>query len=585
MNYIKQQIPQKKYKTDRIWIIKALLILIGCLLVARLFYVQIIKHESYKAKALAEHTKKFQIPADRGLIKMKDGSSVIPVVLNEKKYEVFADPKFVDNSKEAAVKLTSIIGGDQNALYKNLATDSSRYVIIAKKIGKEQAERIKELKLKGVGLREVSVRTYPQGSLASQVLGFVNDDGEGQYGVEGFLNKELVGDPGTQKAITDINGVPLAINNDNVIKNPKAGTDYVLSIDIKMQRIIEEALKNGIDRTKATRGDAVVLDPSNGQIKAMANIPTYDPNQYQKIEDLSLFSNNTVSMPWEPGSVMKPLLMGQAFSMGALNPGSKYYDAGFAQIDDRRITNSLNWGAQTMSMQDIISKSLNTGAVYMLKTIGGGDINESARQKYYDQLVNKYQFGKQTGIEQSGESAGYVSKPEDDGAGINVRYGNMAFGQGLTVTPLQLAAAYAALVNGGTYYQPTLISEIQQEGKIIKNEPKIKSTDVVTPTTSSEIKEILKKGLEANNSAAVRNGYQLGAKSGTAQVAENGNYKTDAYNGVYVGYLAGEKLEYIIVVRLDEPKTPGFASGQAAITWAEISNQLINNMAIKPKAP
>ena len=176
--------------------------------------------------------------------------------------------------------------------------------------------------------------------------------------------------------------------------------------------------------------------------------------------------------------------------------------------------------------------------------------------------------------------------PEDNGAGINVTYANMAFGQGLTVTPIQLAAAYSALVNGGTYYQPSIVAETKQGSAVTKTEPKIVKSDVISPEVSAQVKDILRKTLEENNKPAVRAGYTLGAKSGTAEEADgNGNYREDLYNGAYIGYIEGKKLEYVMIVRLDEPKTSGFASRQAAIVWAEISNEILNSIAIEPKSP
>lgn len=571
-------------KVNRVAVLRYFLLFIGIILIGRLFYIQIIKHEHYQAKALAEHIKKFEIIAPRGLIKMQDGNNMVPVVLNEQRYIIFADPKFITDPNATANKLIGLIGGDKEELIKKLSIKDSRYVVIAKKLTKDQASRVDGLELKGIGKKEFSTRTYPQANLASQLLGFVNDDNVGQYGVEGYLNDKLKGKSGLEKAITDVRGVPLAVNNDNVLKQAVPGEDINLTIDIGMQKTVEDALKNGIDRTKSVRGSAVIIEANTGAIKAMANYPTYDPSQYDKIKDQSVFINATVSMPWEPGSVMKPLLFGAAFTENTANPETTYYDPGFVQVDDIRITNSLNWGAQNMTLHDVINKSLNTGAVFVLKTLGGGDINEKARTTWHNYLSNNYMFGKKTGIEQSGEVQGYLSGP-NEGYGLSVRYANMAFGQGMTLTPLQLAAAYSALLNGGTYYKPTLLNHADNDGNIINFKPTIIQKGVVSTTASSQIRDLLQKSLEINNRAAVRAGYVLGAKSGTAQIADSmGNYRTDAYNGAYVGFLGGDSPEYIIMVRLDEPKTPGFASTEAAKTWAEISNKLIDNYAVKPKS-
>jgi cell division protein FtsI/penicillin-binding protein 2 len=560
-------------------VLRFFLVLAGVLVIGRLFMVQIIKHDYYSGQALAEHEKQYQLPAKRGLIYAYDGDKQVPIVLNEVRYEIYADPKMIQDKDKVASAIAEITGEPKDQVKQKIADDKKRFVILAKKATEAQKNTILALKDKGIGYKEVSIRSYPQGQFASQVLGFVNDDQVGQYGIEQALDKQLAGEKGQLKAITDVNGVPLAINNDNIQKQPKSGKPVVLTLDIGMQKLTEDALNDAITRTRANSATALILDANNGQVKAMANYPSYNPADYQKVPDASVFTNEAVSGAWEPGSVMKPIIMSTAFNQGTLNPGSTFYDSMSVQVDDRKINNSYPWGAQTMSMQDIITKSLNTGAVYILKSLGGGDINSQARSVFYDYLTNRFWFGKPTGIEQTGESAGTVGGPED-GYGLRVRYANMSFGQGLTVTPLQLANAYAALVNGGVYYQPTLVASVDGQA----NRPVVKQSSVIKPETSAQIKNILKTALETNNKNAVRTGYDLGAKTGTAEIADgSGNYKKDDYNGVYVGFISGQDKSYIMIVRLDEPKSARFASSEAATTWTDISNKILDSYAIRPK--
>lgn len=573
MNYRPQQ--QKQIKTSRIdrgQFLKIGLFIFGAIFISRLFYVQIIRHDFYSAQALAEHTKKYEIPAPRGLIKVQDGTRTTSLVLNEKRNLVYADPKFITDSEEAAKKIIPILGGSESDLQKKLASNS-RYVILAKKMPVDQAERLKKLEVKGIYFKDVSVRTYPQGTLAAQLLGFVNDDGEGQYGIEGYLNSELSGKNGIQKAVTDVNGIPLAISNDTVAKQAQAGEDITLTIDLGMQRMVEDKLKEGVESTRAISGNAVLLDVTDGSIKAMANFPTYDPNAYDKVTDQKLFINNAVTGAWEPGSVLKPLLIATALNENKINTNFSYFDAGYVQVQDRRITNALNYGAQTMTLADILKKSLNTGAVTVLRQFGNGEITLQARELWYKYLVEKYQFGKATGVEQNGEAAGYVAKP-DEGDAQDVRYANMAFGQGMTVTPLQIAASYVALANGGVYYKPHLV----------QSKTPTTGTPVLSQASADSVKEYMRQVLETNNGAAMRSGYSLGAKSGSAQTAgDNGQYKADVYNGVYIGYIGGDTPKYVLLVRLDEPKTDAFVSTSAARVWSWISNGLIDNFSIQPK--
>lgn len=574
--------PSKIHTLNRVQILKGLLIVVGIILIGRLFYVQIIRHDYYQAQALAEHIKKFEISAPRGIINLEDGNSIVPVVLNEQRYTIYADPKYISDAGDTANKLIGLLGGDKAALKKKLETSNSRYVILAKKMTKDQANRIDALQLNGIGKQEISARTYPEGNLASQVLGFVNDDGKGQYGVEEYLNSSLSGKSGLEKAVTDVRGIPLAVNNDNILLQAQPGKNITLTLDIGMQRMVEDILKTDVAQTQSKRGMAIIMDAKTGAIKAMAGYPNFDPSQYTSVTDQSVFSNPNVTMPWEPGSVMKPLLFGAAFTEGTANPESSYFDPGYVDVDGSHIVDSINWGAQTMTLHDVINKSLNTGAVFVLKTLGGGDINEKARTIWYNYLTAHYFFGKLTGIEQSGEAAGFVNGP-NQGYGLNVRYANMSFGQGITLTPLQLVAAYDAILDGGTYYKPTLIANTDNNGSF---KPTIVANNVISSQASSEIRNLLQAGLEGNNKAAVRDGYILGAKSGTAQIPDGkGGYRTDAYDGVYAGFIGNNYgPQYIMVVRLDEPKTSasGFASGEAAKVWAEMSNKLIDNFAIQP---
>ena len=570
----------------------------GFVLVAKLFYVQIIRHDHYQQYATKEHSRLFNPSSPRGLIYLSDTTNPSPVVLNIIKYTVIADPAAIKNPNDASSKLSTLLNIERDKL-KSLISVKSRYAVLAKKIDKDTAEKIKNLKITGITLQENNVRTYPQGALAAQVLGFVNDDGQGQYGVEQALNNDLSGKPGKVYQVTDVNGVPLVLGDSVVEQKEVPPKDVTLTIDIAMQNIVEQALSSGVKDDGATQGSAIIMEANTGAIKAMADFPNYDPTTFSKVSDPSIFSNTAVSNAWEPGSVMKPLLLGTAFSLGKANPDTSYVDTNSVVVDGSTIKNSINWGTQTMTLKDVINKSLNVGAVFALKTLGAtddqikksqysdinnGSILELARKNYYDYLVNHYMFANYTGIEQAGESKGFVNDPFS-GDAINLRYANMAFGQGLSVTPIQLVAAYAALTNGGTYYKPTLVQSESVHGNTFYNlKPQIVKSNVVTPNTSQEIRTMLQNSLAMNNSPAVRQGYIIGAKSGTAQQADGkGGYKTDAYNGAYVGFVGGDNVKYIILVRLDGPKTSGFASAAAAKVWTAISNQLLNDFPIAPK--
>jgi cell division protein FtsI/penicillin-binding protein 2 len=321
----------------------------------------------------------------------------------------------------------------------------------------------------------------------------------------------------------------------------------------------------------------------------MANYPTYNPSQYSAVTDQSLFTNNAVSYPYEPGSVMKPLLLGAAFTEGTATPQTSFFDPNYVIVDGQRINNSEYWAPQTESLQEVINKSLNTGAVFILKTLGGGQIDEKARTTWYDYLSQHYFFGQNTGIQQTDEQPGILYGP-DSGSGIDFRYANMAFGQGITVTPLQLITAYCAILNGGTYYKPSLIANTDSNGNLLPFKPTVVARNVISAEASSEIRSMLEISLNYNNSAAERAGYDIGAKSGTAQIAgPNGSYLPNVYIGTYIGFIAGAGgVQYVMTVRLDQPVITSantFASGLAAKVWTQMEKNLLNNYAIQPNNP
>lgn len=564
-----------------------ILMLIIC--IVRLFYLQVIRYDYYRQSALSIQKKERAIPAERGLIYAHDGDQLTPLVLNETLYTLFADPIYVNDAKEAGQKLASIIN-----LPAELITESikppSRYVVLAKKLNKQQKNQVESLKLKGIGTREASYRTYPQGQLAAQLLGFVNDDQQGRYGVEQALEVQLAGHDGLLKAITDASGVPLASNKDNILIPAKAGNNLALTIDIGMQRQTEELLKKGLERAKSSSGGVIIIDPNSGAVKAMANWPSYNPARYFDIKDLSLFNNRIVSDPLEIGSTMKPFTAGAAIDQGLVSPTTQFYDPGRFVIGDATVTNVEEvGGAANRSVADIIRLSLNTGATWLLMQMGGGEINAQARKNWHRYLTDHYQFGKLTNIEQGFESAGRVPDPVE-GFGLNITFANTTFGQGLLITPVQLAAGLASLVNGGTYYQPHIISgQGQQIGSIVNSSSKIVKSNVVSTATSQAVRQMMENAFSNNyylyGMPKLRSEYAIGGKSGTAQITKpGGGYFDNLFNGTFIGYVGGEKVEYVIVVRVDKPQIAGYAGSKAAgPLFVDLANMLIDNFAVAPK--
>jgi cell division protein FtsI (penicillin-binding protein 3)/stage V sporulation protein D (sporulation-specific penicillin-binding protein) len=580
--------PLKAVLRARLWYVVVMLIF-GVFLV-RLFYLQIIRHDYYKHSATVGHLKEYEIAADRGVIKAHSGGGVVPIVLNQTLYTVYADPALVKDSGRIAETLAATFGGHPADYEGKIKSKDTRYVIIARKVTKDQKESILKHKYAGLGAQEQQYRTYPNGSLAAQVLGFVNDDSKGVYGVEQALDTELAGRAGQLKAVTDVNGVPLAANTDNILTDPVPGKDLVLTLDVAMQKQLEDILKKGLEQAQSDSGSALIIDPNTGAIKAMANWPTYDPANYAKVEDANIFTNPAVSAPLEIGSTMKPLTVAAALDSGSVPLNYSYYDPSRYVIDDFTVKNiEEDGGPGNKSIADILNLSLNTGATHMLMKMGGSSdhITKAGRERWHDYMTNHYRFGKTTGIEQGYEAEGVVPDP-NKGYARDLTYANTAFGQAMTATPLQLGAAFSAMINGGTYYQPHLVDyEVDDQGKETAKKPKILAKNVVSSTVSDEMQPLLEYVVDHHSFSQKfdQKTYSVGGKTGTAQIADpNGGYFENEYNGTYVGFVGGNQPQYVIAVSVHKPKIPGYAGSRAAQPiFGDLAHMLLDKFNVTPK--
>jgi len=572
----------------RLWY-TVIMVIFGIFLV-RLFYLQIIKHDYYKQSATVGHLKEYEIAPKRGVIKAHNGSALVPITLNQTLYTVYADPTLVKTHQQVAETLAATLKGDTADYEAKLRTKDTRYVVISRKVSEEQKKAILAKKYPGIGAQEQQYRIYPNGSLASQLLGFVNDEGRGVYGIEQALNSTLSGKPGQLKAVTDVHGVPLAANTDNILVEPVAGEDVVLTIDVAMQKQLEDILKAGLERAKSDSGSALIMEASTGAIKAMANWPTYNPGDYGNVEDAALFTNAAVSAPLEVGSTMKPLTAAAALNTGAVQPNTSYYDPSSYKIDGFTVKNiEEDGGPGTKNIADILNLSLNTGATWLLMRMGGsGDtINAKGRDVWHDYMTNHYRFGKETGIEQGYEAEGSVPDPSD-GYARDLTYANTTFGQAMTATPLQMAAAYAAMLNGGTYYQPQLVDYTVDAGGTKHDKlPKAVKQGVVSTQVSEQMQPLLEYVVDNHSFSRKfdQTHYSVGGKTGTAEIANpDGGYYTDQFNGTYVGFVGGDSPQYVIAVLVNKPKIAGYAGSRAAQPlFGDLAHMLLDKFNVTPR--
>lgn len=537
-------------------------------------------HGEYKDRAFAGQYKEQQILPKRGNIDAYDGANRVPFVLNEDTYTVFVDPRYIKEKDRTAEKLARIVNVNPKEIKEKINNSETRYVVLAKRLNKTQKQKIDELNLVGVGTRTVPMRSYPNGMSASQLLGYVDQDGEGKYGVEQYMNDELKGEKGLLKAVTDAKGVPLINNKDNVLRDAKDGERILLTIDVGLQKKVEDMLKEHLPTVNSKSGSVIVMDPNTGAIKAMANYPSYNPAEYYKVEDAKLFQNSVSADPFEVGSVMKTLMMSAGLNEGAVSPSGTYRDRGTMKIGDREVKNVSGFQTPaTRPITDIITLSLNTGAVHILEQLGGGSLSEQGREKYYDYLINHFRFAQKTGIEQGYEAEGYVPDPKK-GYGLEIAYANMSFGQGMNVTQLQMASALSAVVNGGTYYKPHLVASSGNDKSKADERVKVVAKDVVKPETSAQLRGMMELAVNKSYTFLKRDGYLIGGKTGTAQIAKPGGgyYDDDKINGTFIGYVGINRPEYLIMVRVNEPVVPGYAGSKAAAPlFGKVSNAIMDN--------
>ncbi len=563
-------------------LLKSIMVICFLLILGRLVNLQIINHSKYVKLARQEQVKRLIIPAKRGRIYAMSGSEPSLLVLNETVYNVFADPEVVKSKSKVVAALKEIapknILGD---LEEKLSKDGSRYQVIALGISREQAEKLKAKKLAGVGFHAISQRVYPEGKLAAQVLGFVNSEG-GQYGIEGSMNNQLAGKDGVLEAVTDIAEVPLTIGEQYVNEPAVDGKNIVLSIDKNIQAQAEKILSERLAEAGADKGSLLVIDPQTGKVMAMANNPTYNPTEFSRVEEAELFNNDIVTSPYEPGSVMKVFTLATGLDMGLISPSTTYNNLDYVTVGDRTIRNAYRGFTGTITMQTALNYSLNTGMVNVLSRLGGGSINTQAKNNLYDYFYNRFNFGKLTDIELI-ESPGTVVSP-DKVEGNAVRYANMTFGQGLDLTMIQVASAMSAVANGGFYYQPSVVAGyMDDEGRFIREEPKLARQNVVTDQTSTTIRKMMIEGRSTLANQTNREGFEIGGKTGTTETIRDGKYVMNETIASYLGFGGGNRPEYVIMVRVSGSGKQLEGDIHAAPIFNDMSNWLINYLKIQPK--
>ena len=568
----------------RVRFLRFSLVLAVAVILLKLFQIQILEHDFYVAKAEAEHTSLYDIVAKRGEIYMLDGEEPVPVVLNTTVFSIVVDPQTV--GREAISDLLSKIDKSKWAVetVDEIFEDAARrYLVIAKNIPRADYLKIAEELPGGAYVKSSNQRVYAEGDLAASTLGFVNADGVGQYGVEGALNKDLAGKNGMLKTITDVNKVALSIGDDNIRIPAEDGKNIVLTVDRNIQKKVEEVLSQHMKDLGVSHGSAMVYDPNSGKVMAMVSLPSYSPADYGKVEDASVFVNDVLENPYEPGSICKGFTMASAINEGKMTPETTYYNEGTTMVDGWPIDNAQKEKQLgEITMRTALQWSLNTGSVQALRLLGGSttEITQRGKELLYDYYYNHYGLGQPTGIELY-ENAGTVVPPDSEYA-YNSTYANMTFGQGLNVTMVQVAAGWSSLINGGYYYQPTVIAGyVDRSGNFKKAEKKEPVRTTVTPETSATMRGMLHDTRWWMGDPPE---YYFGGKTGTAQAIRDGAYVMDEFVSGYIGFggASQDRPEYVIIIKMWEKGRTTSSEEEVRPVFEDLKMWMIDYLRIRP---
>lgn len=535
----------------------------------RLYTWQVTNAGSLDLRGTREHALQVPIDAPRGRIFDSRGKVLVTNVEFDR---IYAVPPDVKDQVTTASRLAPVLGMTYDRLYTLLQTKSN-YITLARKVDPSVRDQVNALGLPGIGMEPDVKRSYPAGSLAAQLLGFTNYNGDGNYGLEQYYNKVLTGQPGQLRAERD--GLGNEIDLTHAVRiAPVPGKDLQLTIDSAIQYDAEQELAAGIQKHGALSGSIVVMDPFTGAILAMANSPAYDPNQFQDTP-VARFVNGAVSTPFEPGSTFKLITMATALQHGAVTPLTTVNDPGYLTEYGSTIHDWDRKWHGTVTMRYVLDHSLNVGAAFAAKQTGA--------QTFYAG-VQAFGFGRPTGVDVQGEAGGVVyTSQRPDWRPISLA--TNAFGQGLTATSLQIATAVSAIANGGNLMQPYVVQEISSPNGVQTTQPKVVGHPIAPATAATLTNMMEEVPIKGEATLARIPGYLVAGKTGTAQVAENGGYSPDATMASFVGFLPAQHPAVVIYIVLDHPTDSPYGAETAAPMFANLGQQIMVHMGIAPTEP
>ncbi|MFH1191851.1 MAG: penicillin-binding protein 2 [bacterium] len=553
-------------------------------IVFKVFKLQILDYNFYDALASDQHQIFKKLFPKRGEIFLQNSQkknesrtslydNLYPAAVNRKYNFFYAEPNHIENPERTAELLAKYLDLDKEHLLEKFFLKDDPYEPLKHKVSQKITNQITSLGLKGVDFLEEDFRYYPDENIGGHILGFLsseNDTTKGQYGIEEYFNDLLSGEPGFIKTEKDVKGGIIKIW-DTAFYEARDGADVVLTIDYAVQHKICSELKKGVIQYGADGGTIIVMNPETGAILGMCSYPDFSPEKYGEVSDIAVFNNPAIFDAYEPGSIFKPVTASIALDLDKIEPNTTYEDTGEVRIGPHVIRNSDLKAHGVQTMTQVLEKSLNTGAIFMARQAG---------KENFKKYLENFGFGQKTGIELDTEAGGNIESLKEDG---EIYMATASFGQGISVTPLQMAVAYSVLANGGKLPKPHIVD------KIIKNKKDVQEIqpEIVRQVVSARAAKLASAMLvsvveEGHAKKAGVKGYYVAGKTGTAQVAENGVYGNKTIH-TFAGFAPVDEPKFVLIVKLDNPKTGIFAESTAVPLANKIIEFALNYYGVKPE--
>jgi cell division protein FtsI/penicillin-binding protein 2 len=547
----------------RIGLLAAAFLVLLAATLAKAVWIQVVKGPEYAAMALRQHRETVVVPAARGTIVDRTGE---PLALGRLATTIYANPRQIDQARDLTLAAGKYLGSDPAVLYPTLVDRSRGFVFVARKADPRKAEKLEKLGYAGLGFYPEELRYYPQGPVAAQILGYAGLDNKGLEGLERSLEGTLAGRPGSQTIVKDPFGRALDVVE---TKAETPGKNVRLTIDRQIQANAEEVLHATVRRWGASSATAVVMDPQTGAILAMATAPRFNANRFATTR-ADRRRNRAVTDTYEPGSTFKLVTVAAGLQEGIVNPRSSFLLPPTLKVADRTIRESHSRGTERLNVRQIVEYSSNIGTITIAQRLGQGRLAS---------WIDRFGFGKSTGIDFPGESAGFAL-PVDQWSGSTI--GTVPIGHGIAVTPIQMARAYSVIANGGTLVRPHLIDRIDGTNVSTRKVRRVVSRDVAEQMLSM-LRGVV---VEGTGTEAAIPGYTVAGKTGTAaKIDPNGRYSTSRYVASFVGLVPASKPKLVVMVMVDEPRGGFYGGVVAAPAFREIARFNLQYLEIPQDAP